>query len=346
MRKKLVILVITIAVITAGSILFFKVFNKKPVVGILISTTESYSGERAGVLLALKQLPNNVEFVNVNYADGNIRKALEHAIKMGVRYFVGLDTSSDVEKIEDLLSKSHSILIESQVTNPQVVNDSKYVYTISPTDDIQARAIAAYIRYKGYRTILIVKSASNAKYVNYLSNEIVKDLKGIETKTLSISDISSINKAPNALVLIMSAQESVNVMQKIESKFGKIPFIGSDWSFRGDVLMRNIKISEGMITVGFVNLHAVSSAFENEMADINLQVTSPAILAHDAVIVTYDLAKNRIPSDRVYKYLGSHIFLGERGNFSFKAKSVNSPIYFYEVLPLNFKLVWTFGGEK
>lgn len=346
MRKKIVILVIAIAVITTGSILFFEVFNRKPIVGILISTTESYPNERAGVLLALKKLPNDVEFVNINYADGNIKSAVERAIKRGVRYFVGLDTSSDVEKIEGLLSKSHSILVESQVTNPQVVNNCEYVYTISPTDDIQARAIAAYIKYKGFKTVTLVKSNLNAKYVDYLSNEIAKDLKGIETKILSISNISSIKKAPNAVVLIMSAQESIDVMQEIESRFGRIPFIGSDWSFRGDVLMSNIKISEGMITVGFVNLHAVSSILKNEMAEINLQVTSPSILSHDAVIVAYDLAKNRISSNQVHKYLENHIFLGERGTFSFKGKSVDSPIYFYEVSPLSFKLVWTFGGEK
>ena len=348
MRKKLLILVIIAVVIAAGLILHFEVFKKKPTVGILISTTENYPDARAGVFLALKNLPNDVDFVNVDYADGDIRDALNRAVKSGIRYFAGLDTSSEVAEIEDLLSKSRSILVESQITNLQVVNDSKYVYTISPTDDIQAQAIAAYIEHKGYKTIAIVKSNSNAKYVDYLSSEIVKNLKDkdVETKILPISRLSSIQKAPNAFVLITSAEEAVNVMREMESKFGKIPFIGSDWSFRGNTLMRNIEVSDGMITVGFANLHTVSSTFENDMADMDLQVTSPSILAHDAVIVAYDLAKNKVSPDRVHKYLENHIFFGERGTFSFKGKSVNSPVYFYEVSPLNLKLVWTFGEER
>ena len=345
-RRNTTILLLVVLAIVVGLFLFFRLSNKKPTIGILSSTSYTYPNERAGILIALKSLPKGVNFVNVDYSDDNIGSAFEGAVKRGIRYFVGLNTSSDAKKIEGLLSKTHSILIEDQVTDPQVVEASKNLYTMAQTDNLQAQAIAAYIDHEGYKTITIVKSNSNAAYVNYLSNKIERDLSGVKTEIISISQLSSVQRAPDAFVLVMSAQEAVDSMKELESKFGRIPFVGSDWTFRGDTLMRNIKVSEGMVTIEFVNLNDVSSSFRSKMFDLDLQVTPTAILAHDAVMVAYALAKNRISPKRVYSFLQSHIFIGERGDFSFRGKCVNSPIYFYKVSPLNFKLVWTFGGKR
>ena len=92
-RRNTTILLLVVLAIVVGLFLFFRLSNKKPTIGILSSTSYTYPDERAGILIALKSLPKGVNFVNVDYSDDNIESAFEGAVKRGIRYFVGLNTS-------------------------------------------------------------------------------------------------------------------------------------------------------------------------------------------------------------------------------------------------------------
>ncbi len=348
MDKKLKwLIVLTVFVVTVVGVLLFHVLREKPIVGILLPTDRvaSYSDTRIGFLSALKALPSDVEFVNIDYTSTNLKSVFKRATEKGIRYFVGDNYSSDVSKIGDTLIKTHSILIESMVTNPVVLDKMKYVYTLSPTDDIQAEAIASYIEKKGYKSIVIVKDISNPEYVNYLSEEMTKDLKNVKIETISMLKINEIKATPAAFVLIMSAKNAVKISEIIKSKFTKSAVIGSDWTFNS-LLLKNFQAVNGMIVTGFVDTTYLHSKFSEKVKKVDLTLTPSVVLCYDSLKVAYRLAKNHISAENSQSYLETHTFIGSIGNFSFNGKHATTPIYFYKIVPFNFNLVWKFGGKN
>ncbi len=341
------LIVLATFVVVGTTVVLFHTLNKEPIVGILlpIDRVNSSLGSRIGFLIALKDLPNDVEFVNIDYTSTNLKKVLERATKKGIRYFVGDNYSSDVSKMGDLLIKTHSILIESMVTNPAVLDKAKYAYTLSPTDDIQAKAIASYLEKKGYKSIAIVKDTSNPEYVNYLSEEIAMDLKNVKPEIVSISKINDIKATPAAFVLIMSAENAVKISKIIKSKFFGSALIGSDRTFNV-LLLKNFQAVSGMIVTGFVDTTYLSSKFSEKVTKSDLSLTPRVILCYDALKVAYRLAKNHISAGNSQSYLNTHTFMGAVGNFTFNGKHAITPVYFYKITPFNFNLVWRFGGKS
>ena len=346
MDKKLKWVVLAALVGIVGWVLFSYVLNKKPIVGILLPTDEiaSYSDTRIGFLSALKNLPNDVEFVNIDYTSTNLKSVFEHATEKGIRYFVGDNYSSDVSEIGDVLIKTHSILIESMVTNPIVLDKAKYAYTLSPTDDIQAEAIASYLEKKGYKSVVIVKDTSNSEYVDYLAEGITRNLKSIKIEAISMPKINSVRFTPTAFVLIMSPENAVKVCKIIKSKFSGSAIIGSDWTFN-DSLLKNFQAVNGMIVTGFVDTTYLHSKFSEEAAKVDLTLTPSVVLSYDSLKVAYRLAKNRISAENSQSYLEAHTFIGAIGNFAFNGKHATIPVYFYKIIPFNFNLIWKFGGK-
>ncbi len=347
MKKIAVILIVGAAgtAILVFALIFF--LNKKPVVGVLLPTDDvsSYADTRAGILLAMRSFDKGVNFVNIDYTSTDIATVLSKAINKGIAYFVGSNTSSDIEKAKDVLNTSNAILIDSQLTNPDILESVKNLYTLSPTDTIQAQAIASYIKYKNYGSVIILKGNENHIYVNYLSDEIGKLLTryDINNESFNATEIESIKKKPDAIVLVMSSEEAINAMKKIELKFGRLPFVGTDWTL-SQTLFADFNISEGMVAVGFTNIPDISQSFQINMQVLGIQPDSPSILAYNALLVTYILARDGITAERVAKYLDETPFFGANGEFSFTGHHVNLPIYFYQVEPLTYELVWTFGG--
>lgn len=348
MNKKLKWLIVLVAFIVAGmAILLFYELNRKPIVGILLPTDEiaSYSDTRIGFLSALKDLPNDVEFVNIDYTSTNLKSTLEHATKKGIKYFVGDNYSSDISKIGDVLIKTHSILIESMVTNPVVLGKAKYAYTLSPTDDIQAEAIASYLEKKGYKSIVIVKDTSNSEYVDSLAEGITRDLKNTKIETISMPKINSVRFTPAAFVLIMSPENAAKISKIIKIKFSGSAIIGSDWTFT-DSLLETSQAVNGMIVTGFVDTTYLHSKFGEEAAKVDLTLTPSVVLNYDSLKVAYRLAKNRISAEDSQSYLEAHTFIGAIRNFAFNGKHVTTPVYFYKITPFNFNLIWKFGGKS
>ncbi len=340
------IAIAAIAIFFAGLLSWLFIVDERPTVGVLLPNNvgTAYAGRRAGFLTAMESLPNDVNFVNIDYGASDIAQVLQRAFERGVHYYVGVNTSSEIMGVKNFFEKTNSVLIESQMTNPNVLMSAKYVYSLAPTDDFQAKAIADYIKYKGYRTISVIEGPDDPDYVDFLSSQVEKDLPGYGVKIFEYSELGSIKKKTDAFVLVMSAEEAMPAMRKIEGEFGSVNFIGSDWTFSDLTLMNNLDVSQNMVVVGFVNSSNISSTFGNLLMNAGLQVTSPSVLSHDALLIAYSLAKNRISARNSEKYLDSNTFFGLKGKYIFKGKFVNSPIYFYRVTTMGFKLEWTFGG--
>jgi len=347
MRRLKIIVSIIVIVMVIVFLFFIFGIGRRPVVGVLlpIDSSGSYADTRAGILTAIKELPRDVKFIDIDYTSSDVATVISDALRDGVRYFVGSNTSSDIESIKGIMNGSKAILIDSQLTNPGVINSVKNLYTVSSMDSIQADAIASYIKFKQYRSITILKGIENQVYVDYLSSQTQKDLEleGINSSLLKTSEINSIDSTPDCVVLVMSSNEAMAAMKEIRSKFGELPFIGSDWTLNQN-LFDDLDVSKGMVTVGFTNINDTSLSFIDKIESLNVQIDSPSILAYNAVEVIYILAKNGITADDAKNYLDKNIFFGANSSFSFKDKYVNSPIYFYEVEPMNYQLVWKFGG--
>jgi ABC-type branched-subunit amino acid transport system substrate-binding protein len=339
-----------ITLIVGGALillLFLNPYKGKATVGILLPTDDvsAHFDARVGFLTAMKSLPKDVDFMDIDYTSTSLVQAMKNAVKRGIRYFVADGYSSDFLKIDGLLEKTHSILMETMVTNPIMLKKAKYAFTIAPTDDIQASAIAAYLENMKYKNVVIVKDDINTVYVNYLADTITEDLKSIKAKSIFIYNTEEVVKAPDAFVLIMSPDNVINVISKLKVKFPKAAFIGSDWTFYSS-LLEHLSVSNGMVTVGFVDPIYLQSKLNQKVSNKNLTFTPVGVLAYDALKTMYILAKERVSYADAEKYLNSHSFFGVGGVFTFNGIHATTPVYFYKITPSGFKLTWKFGGKS
>lgn len=343
--KKFKIIVPVASVAIFVLMLIFFVFNgNRSTVGLLLPTDSisSYMDTRGGMLIAIKNLPDDVNFIDIDYNNDDVATVISNAINDGIRYFVGPLTSSQIEKSKDVLNKSGVIFVDSQITNPSVLESAKNLYTLSSTDKVQASAIADYIDLSNFRSALIVKSKENLLYTDYLSSKIKSDLKehGISSAILNVSEIGSVLSKPNVVVLIMSSSDAVKVMEKFEDEFGNIPFIGSDWTLN-EKLLDFPNVTVGMISTGFANTSIAPSNFKNALKNMGIEIDPTSILGYNAVTVAYLLAKKGIMDDEAQKYLDSKTFFGANGEIKFTGKYVSSPVYFYKVGIDNLDMIWS-----
>ncbi|MGC8705132.1 MAG: hypothetical protein C0176_08630 [Mesoaciditoga sp.] len=329
-KKYLIISIVIIAIALVAMIFFFE-RNRKPVVGILfpIDSATAYSDRMAGALIAIKSLPDSVKFVDIDFKSSDLSTVISKSIKSGIRYFVTFLTSSQASELRNVLNGKDVILVDSQVTNPVVINEIKDFYTISPTDTIQASAIADYIHAKNYKNILIIKGDQNPIYENYLSSRIASDLHNYGINSVITDANQSLNATADCVVLVMSSNRVIEIMPQIRSRYGMIPVIGSDWTL--DQTLLNSNLSNGMIVTCFADLANLSKSFKELLYKIKMFPDSPMLLAYNAVIVTFLLAENGVRADDAEKFLDSHAFFGSNGEFTFSNKSVSSKIYFYRI---------------
>ncbi len=339
----------SVLIVSALLVLFllFNPYKEKASVGILLPTDDisAHFDARVGFLTALQNLPKDVNFVDVDYTSDTLEKSIGDATKKGIRYFVADGYSSDLAKIDDILERTHSILIEAMVTNPKMLKKVKYAFTMAPTDDIQANAIAAYITNMGYKNIVIVKDNTNLDYVNYLADEIIENLKNTtKEKSVFINEIKNVEHFPDAFVLITSPDNAVKVIEELKEKFPTSAFIGSDWTFHTS-LLDYLSVAKGFVTVGFVDPLYLSSSLNEKISNKYLVLTPVGVLSYDALKVAYILAKGRISYKDAEKYLNSHSFFGMGETFTFNGVHATTPVYFYKITSSGFKLTWKFGGN-
>lgn len=336
--------------VVLGLIILFMLFNpykERTTVGILLPTddVDAHFDARVGFLTAMKNLPKDVHFVDVNYTSTTLVSAMKKAVEKGVEYFVSDGYSSDLEKIDGFLERTHSILIETTVTNPTMLKKAKFAFTLSPTDDVQAEAIATYLKQMGFKDVVIVKDTSNLVYVNYLAGEILKDLSGIKSKSIFLNETEKIIQPPDVFVLIMSPEHAVETVEHLKEKFPNSAFLGSDWTFHS-LLLEHIQVVKGMVTIAFVDPFYLQSTLNQEISHANLVLTPAAVLAYNALKVAYVLAKEKVNYKEVKQYLNSHSFFGMGNSFTFNGIHATTPIYFYTITTAGFKLAWEFGGKS
>ncbi|BBJ28304.1 ABC transporter substrate-binding protein [Athalassotoga saccharophila] len=340
MRKYLIISVIIIAIAVVAIVFFFEK-NQKPVVGILfpVDSATSYSDRMAGVLIAIRSLPDEVKFVDIDFNSSDLSTVVSKSINSGIRYFVTFLTSSQASELRSVVNGKNVILVDSQVTNPFVINEIKNFYTISPTDTIQASAIANYIHAQNYKNVLIIKGDQNPIYENYLSSQIAKDLNNYGINSVIKEFDQNLDATADSVVLIMSSERVLNIMPRIRSKYGNVPVIGSDWTL--DQTLLNSKKSNGMIATCFADLSDLPQSFKESLYKIKMFPDPSMLLAYNATIVVFILAKNDVGSNDAQKFLDSRVFVGSNGEFTFSNKSASSKVYFYKISGENLTLLWS-----
>lgn len=346
MKKKIEIAV-SIVAIFVFLFLFFNPYKVKKRVGILLPVDDVSANfnARVGFLAAMRDLPKDVDFVDVDYTSNTLESAIKRASRMGIRYFVSNGYSSDLPKIDDILEKTHSVLIEVMVTNPELLRKAKYAFTLVPTDDIQASAIVSYLQNMNYKNVVVVKDTSDAAYVDNLVDNMMEDSKNVKWKSVYLNEIDDITKPPQAFVLVMSSVHAVKVVKNLKERFPKSAFIGSDWTFKSS-LINQADVVNGMITVGFVDPIYINSSVNKKISSDDLFLTPQGVLSYDALKVAYILAKQNVNCEEVQKYLNSHSFFGMSGTFTFNGIHATTPVYFYKITPLGFKLAWEFGERS
>ncbi len=340
MRKYLVITAIAIVAIAVVAIAFFFKRNQ-PVVGILfpVDSAISYSDRMAGVLIAIKSLPDEVKFVDIDFNSSDLSAVVSKSIKSGIRYFVTFLTSSQASELKNVVNGKNAVLVDSQVTNPTVINEIKNFYTIAPTDTEQASAIANYIHMENYKNVLIIKGNRNPIYENYLSLQTAKDLRSYGINSV-IADVNqNLDATADSIVLVMSSERVLDIMPRIRSKYGNVPIIGSDWTL--DQTLLNSTASDGMIVTCFADLSNLPQSFKELLYEIKMFPDPSMLLAYNATVVTFILAKNGVGADNAKKFLDSRIFMGSNGEFTFSNKSASSKIYFYRISGQNLTLLWS-----
>lgn len=337
--KKIIISVsaVLIAIFISFGIFYFQ--QRKPVVGILfpIDSSTAFSDRMVGVLVAVKSMPGDVNFVDIDYTSSDLSTVVSKAIKSGIRYFVTFLTSTQASQLKSILNNSNVIMIDSQVTNPFIIQNTKNFYTVSPTDTAQALAIANYIHDQNYKSVLIIKGSQNPIYEDYLSSQIQSDLAKMSISSTVISVNDELRSTPDCVTLVMSSTEALKIIPNLRSKYGNVPLVGSDWILDQDLL--NSNLSNGIVVTSFANLSNLPQSLKAYLYKVEMFADPSMLLAYNATVVAFILAKDGIDPNEAQKFLNSHTFIGSDGEFTFTSKSVRSHVYFYRISNENLILV-------
>jgi len=265
LRGVWIIYVLIFLIILGGLVIYWK-YPKTLTIGFLerLPLNINTLGVRSAVINALEEMRKNYPNVKyrlmvkdyTNYVElKDIYNTL--AKNKYVQAIIGPLFSSDAKEIVDLVNEYNKLTFLQGITNPNVLKSSKYFVSTGISDEIQVKTIEAYIDYKNYRNITIIKSKSNPVYTDYIASKLSKDFATTDRKIRVFTFDANkkeqefhgkISDETELIILITPIEESAAIIKNLNFK-GE--FLLTDWSASRELINLLGSKSEGILMISF-----------------------------------------------------------------------------------------------
>jgi len=262
-----------------------------------------------GVEAFLKERRLRYEAVRVRI-DGEKPKLEAVLRKYQNSYAVGPRISSQARDLIPFLEKYKIFAIAPQVTSYFVVGKSRYLMSLSATDEEQGKQIAELLQRFRCERVLLVCDKFNPVYSQSLEESLRKYLFAETFKSVHISRIDELVDEDFAhydvMVLAVGGRLAGMIAQLARSRGFSGPLVGSDYAFDRDLIPSGKDAVEGMLVCCLFNYPVV---VEKGFDDIEIAG------AYDATMLIAELLQNKILPENAAEYLRSRKFVGVTGEF-------------------------------
>jgi branched-chain amino acid transport system substrate-binding protein len=257
----------------------------------------------------LKERRLRYEAVRVRI-DGEKPKLEADLRKYQNSYAVGPRISSQARDLIPFLEKYKIFAIAPQVTSYFVVGKSRYLMSLSATDEEQGKQIAELLQRLRCERVLLVCDKFNPVYSQSLEESLRKYLSAETFKSVHISRIDELVDEDFAhydvMVLAVDGRLAGMIAQLARSRGFSGPLVGSDYAFDRDLILSGKDAVEGMLVCCLFDYRSLS---EKGFDDIDVAG------AYDATMLIAELLQNKILPENAAEYLRSRKFVGVTGEF-------------------------------
>lgn len=225
-------------------------------------------------------------------------------------YAVGPRISSQARDLLPFLEKYKIFAIAPQVTSYLVVGKSRYLMSLSVTDEEQGKQIAELLKRFRHDRVLLVCDKFNPVYSQSLEESLRKFLSVETFKSVHISSVDELVDEDFAhydvMVLAVDGRLAGMIAQLAKTRGFSGTLVGSDYAFDRDLIPSGKDAVEGMLVCCLFNYPIL---IEKGFDDIDVAG------AYDATMLIVELLQNKISPQNAAEYLRGRKFVGVTGEF-------------------------------
>lgn len=225
-------------------------------------------------------------------------------------YAIGPRVSTEALSILPYLEKYQIFAIAPLVTSPKVIGKSRFLMTLSVSDDFQAKELVDRLQKDSRKSTVVVCDKNNIIYSENLFQTMVK----FSPSPLDCVYINSVDELLDfdfpkydSMVLVLDGRVAGLVAQLAVKKGFKGIIYGSDYAYTDTLISTGASAVEGMIVYGLFDFSQMK-----KFGFTDLQQAG----SYDASMVIRSLIFSKIKTNEACDYLVGKQFTGVTGTFT------------------------------
>ncbi|MEJ5229534.1 MAG: hypothetical protein WHT65_05995 [Pseudothermotoga sp.] len=303
--------VLVVALIAVVALLIVIVSFKTPKAAVLL-LEDGQTEFREGVEEYVKQNNLKVDLVTVRI-DQDAEQVDKVLRRYSGGYAIGPRLSSQALALIPYLEKHQIFTIAPLVTSPRVVGKSRYLMTLSVSDDVQAKELAERIRNDSNERVFVVCDKGNLVYTESFF-QIMKETVPLSFECCyieSIEDLSDLNfQQYNAIALIVDGRVAGMIAQLARKKGFTGKIYCSDYAYTDALITTGSWAVEGISIYGLFDLSQMISHGYTEIGPAG---------GYDALMVIWNLISAKVKTNEAHDYLQGKAFKGASGTFTVRS---------------------------
>lgn len=291
--KKIGIAVLVLGLIFTG-VFFYLKYNSPIKVGVIYYNAENFGPNEAPEIVE-KIRDDLEEKVKVYYAGvsgpGQMEEIFALLKDKGVKFIIGPTTSSQALQMISYLVKYKMVAIAPKVTSPDVVGQSRYFYTMVPTDKVVAKKLAEKINRDGIEKLVIFGDMSNPTFINTFIDYFQEAYLGQVIATHKVEGMDFAPAYPDVTgadgVLMVTTPVQTGILaQKVMEANPDISMYASDYSNGLGLFQFGGKAIEGLEIIALFDYEYLTKEHQevvNHLVSEGLSITQDTINYHDAL---------------------------------------------------------------
>ncbi|HOJ87678.1 MAG TPA: hypothetical protein PLP64_05160 [Pseudothermotoga sp.] len=301
-------MVLVAALVAVVIVIVFTLHSKQPNPTILIFE-DGEADFRSGVDRYTKdnKLKINPVTIRVDQPVSEVEKNLR---KYHSCYAIGPRISSEALTLLPYLEKFQIFTIAPLVTSPKVVGKSKYLMSLSPSDELQARDLVERLQKDLRKSTVVICDRNNIAYSESLFQMMVQ----FSPLSFDCLYIDSVDELVNfdfskydSVVLIVDGRVAGLVAQLALRKGFNGIIYGSDYAYTDALITTGSSAVEGMILYGLFDLSQMTKFGFTSLEHAG---------SYDALMVILTLVSSKIKTTEASNYLQGKTFKGATGTFT------------------------------
>ncbi|MFN3283519.1 MAG: hypothetical protein ACK40Q_04720 [Pseudothermotoga sp.] len=303
--KQSILIIVLVAVV---SLIVLVLYSKQTNTAI-VNFEDGETNFRIGIERYVKENNLKVQLVTIR-VDQRIDEIEKILRRYTNCYAVGPRTSTEALSLLPYLEKYQIFAIAPLVTSPGVIGKSRFLMTLSASDNLQARELVQRLQEDLRKNTIVICDKNNIVY----SENLFQMMTQSSSFPLDCLYINSADELLNfdfsqydSMVLVLDGRVAGLVAQLAVRKGFTGTIYGSDYAYTDALIPTGGLAVEGMIVYNLFDFSQMTKFGFTDLQEAG---------SYDALMVIWSLISSKIRTDEAYNYLVGKKFTGITGTFT------------------------------